>query len=449
MVMTDRVKRLREESLTTTPTISLERAQIVTDAYKKYQGKVSIPVLRALTFYELCDKKTIYIGEGELIVGEKGPSPKATPTYPELCCHTLEDLEVMDSREKVFFKVDDEAKKIQEEEIIPYWEGKAIRDFLMNNMTDEWKDCYYAGIYTEFMEQRAPGHTVADGKIYEKGFLGFKKDIQDRMKEIDYFNDPEAYDKQEQLKAMEIACDAIIRFGQRHAEKAEELAKVEKDPARKEELLEIAEICKRVPANKPETFREALQMYWFVHLSVVTELNTWDAFSPGRLDQHLYPFYKKQVEKNELTRDEAKELLHLFWVKFNNQPAPPKVGVTLQESGTYTDFANIGSGGLTRDGEDGVNDVSYLVLEVINEMQLVQPSTNIQLSEKSPDKFLKAALEVIKEGRGQPSIFNTDTVIKEMLLAGKTIEDAREGGNSGCVETGAFGKECYALTGYI
>ncbi|NLC04339.1 MAG: glycyl radical protein [Tissierellia bacterium] len=447
--MNERVKVLRQKSLDAIPTITMERAQLVTRAYKKYQGKVSIPVLRALSFKELMEHKTIYIGDGELIVGERGPRPKSTPTYPELCCHTMEDLDTMDRREKVFFRVDDEAKKIHEEEIIPYWKGKSTRDLLLDQMTDEWKECYAAGIFTEFMEQRAPGHTVGDDKIFNKGFLEFKKEIQEEMAKIDFLNDFEAYEKNEQLKAMEICCDAIIVFGKRHAAEARRLAQLETDETRKVELIQIAEICDHIPANAPRNFQEALQAYWFTHLSVITELNTWDAFSPGRLDQHLYPYYKAGLEDGTLTREKAKELLQLFWVKFNNLPAPPKVGVTLKESGTYTDFANISSGGLTIDGKDGVNDVSYLVLEVIDEMRLLQPSSNIQLSKDNPDEFLRKAADVIKGGWGQPSIFNADVVIEEMLRQGKTIEDARCGGNSGCVETGAFGKESFGLTGYF
>lgn len=447
--MNERVIKLREESLYAVPKLSLERAQIVTDVYKKYQGKVSIPVLRALTFKELCERKTICINHGELIVGERGPKPKATPTYPELCCHTIDDFDIIDTRDKVFFKVDDEARRIQKEEIIPYWQGKSMRDLLFNSMTDEWKDCYNAGIFTEFMEQRAPGHTVGDNKIFNKGFLDFKREIEEEIEKLDFIKDLEAYDKYEQLIAMAITCDAIINFGKRHGEEAKRLAKLEKDPIRKKELLEIAEICNHVPANKPRNFREALQMYWFVHLSVITELNTWDSFSPGRLDQHLYPFYKQGIEDGSLTREEAKELLQLFWIKFNNQPAPPKVGVTLQESGTYTDFAHISIGGLKADGTDGVNEVSYLILEVIKEMKLVQPSTSVQLSHKNSDRFLKAAVNVIKDGWGQPSLFNTETIIEEMLRAGKTIENARCGGTSGCVESGAFGKEAFILTGYL
>ncbi len=155
---------------------------------------------------------------------------------------------------------------------------------------------------------------------------------------------------------MRIAAEALIVQGKRHAEKARELAAKEKSPARKKELLKIAEVCDRVPAHAPRNFHEALQMYWFVHLGVITEYNTWDSFNPGRLDQHLYPFYRKGLADGTLTEESARELLQCFWVKFNNQPAPPKVGVTAEESGTYTDFALINVGGVKPDGSDAVND---------------------------------------------------------------------------------------------
>ena len=450
--MRERVAKLRRESVDAVPSLSIERALLITETHRQYEGKVSAPVLRALAFKHLLENKAVFIGDGELIVGERGERPKATPTYPELCCHTLEDFDVVDSREKTFFRVGQEARAAQADEIIPFWQDRAIRKRLLDQMTPEWKDCYEAGMFTEFMEQRAPGHTVADGKIYQKGFLDFKEDIGRALSALDFLGDPEAYAKQEELRAMDIACDAIIHFGQRHARKAREMAAGARDRGdmdRAAELDQVAEVCSWVPAHAPRTFREALQMYWFVHLGVISELNTWDAFNPGRLDQHLYPFYKREIEAGTLTREDAKELLQCFWVKFNNQPAPPKVGITLAESGTYTDFANINSGGLRADGSDGVNDVTYLVLEVIDEMRLLQPSSNIQLSAKNPDKFLKAACQIIRKGWGQPSVFNADAVVQELLLQGKSVEDARCGGTSGCVETGAFGKESYILTGYF
>ena len=219
--------------------------------------------------------------------------------------------------------------------------------------------------------------------------------------------------------------------------------------ARRKELRTIAEVCERVPAHAPRTFQEALQYYWFVHLGVITEYNTWDAFNPGRLDQHLLPFYRKGLADGSLTREGARELLEAFWIKFNNQPAPPKVGVTAEESGTYTDFALINLGGLRTDGTDGVNELSYLILDVIEEMRLLQPSSMIQLGAAAPDDFLARALRIVRTGYGQPSIFNSEAIVKELVRAGKSLEDARDGGSSGCVETGAFGKEAYLLTGYF
>lgn len=448
--MFERIRKLRAQSRNAQPTLSIERAKLITDFYRSGEvEKVSTPVARAMAFKYLLENKKICINASELIVGERGEKPKATPTYPEICCHTLKDLDILDSREKISFKVSSETRKITEEEVIPFWKGKSIRDRIFTEVDANWVSAYEAGIFTEFMEQRAPGHTVTDGKIFSKGFNDFKDEIRTSIENLDFFNDPEALDKREQLKAMEIAADAIILYAKRHTEKALELAETETDAKRKKELKLIASICSKIPAQAPTNFYEALQHYWFIHLGVISELNTWDSFNPGRLDQHLYPFYKQEMEAGKLTTEEVKELLEAFWIKFNNQPAPPKVGVTAEESNTYTDFCTINLGGLLENGKDGVNELSFMILEVIEEMRILQPGSNVQISHKTPDEFLKRALKIISTGFGQPSIFNTDIVIKEMLRVGKTIEDARNGGTSGCVETGAFGKENYNLTGYF
>ena len=445
----ERTKKLRKQSLDTQPFITIERARLMTEGYKKYEGSVEIPVLRALAFKHYMENRTLCINEGELIVGEKGDSPQSTPTYPELCCHTMEDLDIMDRRDIISFKVSDDVKKIHEEEIIPFWKNRQIRAKIVNSMEKEWLDCYENGVFTEFMEQRAPGHTVCGGEIYKKGFKDFKQEIIDEIEKLDFVNDKDAYDKKAQLEAMSIACDAIMIYGKRYAEYARELAQKETDENKKKDLLLIASNCDVVPANKPQTFHQAVQMYWFVHVGVTTELNIWDAFSPGRFDQHLNPFYENDINENRIDRDNAKEILECLWIKFNNQPAPPKVGVTLKESGTYTDFANINTGGITEDGKDGVNDVSYIILDVMDEMKLLQPSSNVQISKKTPSKFLKRACEISRKGWGQPAFYNTEAIIQELLEAGKTIEDARCGGTSGCVETGCYGKEAYILTGYL
>ena len=448
--MNERIQRLRELSLNQKPSISPERAILITEFYlSDVAERVSVPVTRALAFRHILENKTLFIGDGELIVGERGPSPKATPTYPEICIHTLKDLEILHSRKRIPYLADDETRKIYETTLIPFWKGRSLRDRIFQEMSEEWRAAYEAGMFTEFMEQRAPGHTALGDKIYTKGLLDLKEDIRKSIAQLDFYSDAQAYDKMEELKAMDISADALILYARRHAERLEQLVETEKDDTRKRELQQMAEICQHVPEHAPRTFYEALQYYWFVHVGVITEVNPWDSFNPGRLDQHLYPFYKRELEAGTLTEEEAGELLQAFWIKFNNQPAPPKVGVTAEESSTYTDFALINLGGVREDGSDAVNELSYLILDVVEEMRLVQPSSMVQLSKKNPDRFLARALTIIRTGFGQPSVFNTDAIVQELVRQGKSIEDARCGGASGCVESGTFGKEAYILTGYF
>jgi formate C-acetyltransferase len=444
-----RIAKLREESVRAEVRISSERARLITEFYKSGAADgLPTPIQRALAFKYLMEHVSLPVEEGQLIVGLRGTGPKMVPTYPEICVHSLEDLEILDSRESMPYRVDEETKKLYAEEVIPFWRGKAMRDLIFRNLPREWIEAYEAGVWTEFMEQRAPGHTAGDERIFKMGILDVKKEIAEAMQSLDP-SDPEYYEKLNELRAMDIAADALLIYARRYAEKLEKMAAEEKDPARKEELQKMAEICRWVPAHPPRTFWEALQHYWFIHVGVVYETNPWDSFSPGRIDQHLYPFFKRDLAEGRLTRERAKELLQAFWLKFNNQPAVPKVGVTAEESFTYNDFSKLNLGGLTADGSDAVNELSYLILEVLDEMRTLQPNTAVLISNKTPDRFLHKALEVVAPGFGEPPLFNFDGVIVKMLRQGKTLEDARTAGVSGCVETGAFGKECYILTGYL
>ena len=447
--MTSRISRLRKESVETPATLSIERALIETAFYKENYGKYPTPVLRARNFYEICARKTIYIGPEELIVGERGPRPKAVPTFPELTCHSEEDLRVLDTRELQSYHISAEDIETYKREVIPYWKGKTQRERIFGHVSKEWEEAYHAGVFTEFMEQRAAGHTAMDGRMYRQGLLDMKERIAGRIEALDYVNDPLATDRQQELEAMAISCDAAILFAGRHAELARRMAAAETDPIRKRELLKIASVCDWVPAHAPRDFWEAIQMYWFVHLGTVTELNGWDSMNPGHIDQHLYPFYVKGLEDGTLTRDSAKELLSCLWIKFNNQPAPPKVGITARESGTYNDFTNINIGGVDRDGNSAVNELSYMILEIQEELHELQPGLSIHISQNTPDEFLEAGIKVIRRGFGYPSVFNPDTYVQELVRQGKSLEDAREGGCSGCIEVGAFGKEAYLLTGYL
>lgn len=447
--MNERIAQLRKESFETFPSISIERALLTTEFYRENEGKYSVPVMRALNFKNLCEKKSLYIGKDELIVGERGPSPKAVSTFPELNCHTARDLEILDTRPMTGYRVQEEDIRRYTERVVPYWSGRTLRDKIFSNLPEEWLSLYEAGCFTEFMEQRAPGHTALDGTIYTTGLLDMKKKIASVRSHLDWLNDPYATEKDEELQAMDIACDAAIIFANRHAELAEEMADSEKDPRRKAELLKIADVCRHVPANAPRDFHEAIQTYWFTHLGTITELNGWDAMSPGHFDLHLRPFYEQGIADGSLDREKAKELLSCFWIKVNNTPAPPKVGVTAAESGTYNDFTQINLGGISEDGSDGANDVSYIILDVLDELQLLQPQVSVHISSKTSDRFLRHACKVMRRGSGYPSAFNAEAVFMEQLGMGKTVEDARTGGTSGCVETGSFGKEAYILHGYL
>ena len=447
--MNERIKRLHQQSMETEPTLTIERALIETEFYKENYGKMPNCILRARNFYEICKKKTIYIGQDELIVGERGPVPKAVPTFPELTCHTVEDLHTLNTRDLQPYRISQEDIDRYEREVIPYWKGRTQRERIFSHVSREWEEAYHAGVFTEFMEQRAGGHTSMDGKMYRRGLLDTKALIAEALARLDFINDPEATDKQQELQAMDISCDAAILFAERHADMAEKMAEEERNLQRKAELRKIADVCRWVPAHAPRDMQEAIQMYWFVHLGTVTELNGWDCMNPGHIDQHLYPFYEKGLKEGTLTRDKAKELISCLWIKFNNQPAPPKVGITALESGTYNDFTNINIGGIDREGKDAVNDVTYMILEVQEELHELQPGLSIHVAKVNPDEFVMAGARVIRQGHGYPSCFNPDVYTKELIRQGKTVEDANEGGCSGCIEVGAFGKEAYILTGYL
>ena len=310
MKMTERIRKLREQSLNAENRISAERALLITEFYQSGMADAEpVPVQRALAFKYILEHKYICVNEGELIVGERGPAPKATPTYPEICIHSLQDLEILNDRPKVSFKSDETTRAAYRDIIIPYWKGKSNRDRIFQNLPQEWKEAYTAGVFTEFQEQRAPGHTALGIKMFRTGLLDLKEEIAESLAKTDLVNDPEGVDKRDELRAMDIVCDAMIRYAERYAERLEELAAEEKDPVRKKELEKMAAICRRVPAHAPTTVHEALQHYWFIHLGVVTELNPWDSFNPGRLDQSLYPLYKKQLEEGTVTQEEVYEMV--------------------------------------------------------------------------------------------------------------------------------------------
>ncbi len=446
----DRVRRLRDQSVQSIVKVSAERAKLLSNFYASSQDikEKSVALQRAWAFKYLLENCTIPIEDGQLIVGMRGTGPNEVPTYPEICLHSPQDLSILNSRKNMPFAVDEKTMAVYNQIIIPFWKGKTMRDIMFSLLSSEWKDAYDAGIFTEFMEQRTPGHTAGGGRIFKTGLLDIIDEIRAKVGELDHSASRYEVELSE-LEAMRVVSEAMIAYADRYSRELKRLARKEENSSRKRELEQMAEICSWVPAHAPRTFWEALQHYWFIHVGITYELNPWDSFTPGRFDQHLFPFYKKEIESKALTRETAKELLELFWLKFNNQPSVPKVGVTLEESFTYNDFSKINIGGLKEDGSDGVNELSYLLLEVLDEMKTMQPNTAILLSAKNPERFLRKALRVLAPGFGEPPLFNFDGAIVKMLSKGKSLVDSRACGVSGCVETGAFGKEAYILTGYL
>ncbi len=443
-----RIATLRNNSLEAINRISSERARLVTLFYKENAHlQKPTPIMRALCLKYIFTHKSLFFEPGELIIGERGEAPKAVSTYPEVCLHSIEDLKILHNREKVNFMVTAEVVDDYKSLIIPFWQGHTHRDRMLDSMSKEWLNAYKAGIFTEFQEQRAPGHTVLGKKMWSLGMNDLINQIDQELTIIDDFSDNLSLAKRDELKAMRIAAEALMVYAKRYELFLRDIADKTNDLILKSEILNLANICSKVPAEAPTSFHEALQHYWFIHLAVITELNPWDSFNPGHLDQHLLPFYLK--EKADKSTEQFTELLSCFWIKFNNHPAPPKVGVTALESNTYTDFSLINVGGVKEDGSDAVNEMTYLILDVIKNMRLLQPSSMVQISKKNPDQLIHKALGIIKTGFGQPSLFNTDAIVQELMRQGKSPQDARNGGASGCVEAGAFGTEAYILTGYF
>ncbi len=441
----ERVERLRNQSINSEPEIFAERAVLVTESYRQTDS-FSSPIRRAFALRHILENMTIVINEDELIVGEKTIKYRGSPLYPELYCMSIEELETIGKREHAPFKVSDQTKAVLAEKVIPYWKGKTMYDKIMAVMGETWKRSLENGVFSEYSLSRAPGHVNLDGKVIQKGLIGLRKEVDESLKNIDDCS-PNCYRQRQELEAMKIAMDAAISFAKRHASKASELAQTEKDPRRREELKKIARVCEDVPMHPARSFHEALQSFWFVHLISLLEVNNW-AIGPGRFDLYMYPFYRKDIESGVLTRGEAKELLECLWIKFNNTVAPAKESKTASMSATYNDFALLNIGGLDAEGQDAVNELSYLMLDVIMEMRLIQPNSIVLVSEKSSDLFLKRVTEVIREGFGQPAVFNADLVIQELLNKGKSLVDARLGGPNGCVTVNACGKEHMAATGY-
>jgi formate C-acetyltransferase len=445
--MTPRVQKLLDDFYANQPEVFAERAVLATRAYAETEGQ-PVALRRAEMMWRILDGVKTVIRDGELIVGCKTPAILGSPLYPEVACDWVEtELDTIALREEAPFAVSEVTKEALRAEVFDYWRGKQVYNRIMEVLPEEVLQATDEGVFFHYYLNRTIGHITVDyERVLRKGFLGLKKEVKDELGKINY-EDRGCLKKIYQLKAMARCCDSAIRFAERYAEEAERQAASESDATRREELEEITRICRRVPAHPAQDFREALQSFWFVHLILNLETNSY-AIGPGRFDQYLYPYYRADVDAKKLTRDEVRELMACLWLKLNELTVV-KEGGTAKASTTFNDFQNLNLAGQTADGRDACNDLSYLCLEVSEQLQVPQPQISALISEKTPDHFLLKACEVISLGFGMPAVFNEDEKVQALLHKGKTLEDARLGGINGCVELVVQGKDMMASSGYL
>ena len=445
--MSGRIARLRESFLAARPEVFAERAILLTEAYR--DNSMDPPELqRAKALAHVLQNTDIRIRPGELIVGSKVPMAKGSPIYPEFNIQWLEqELETLAGREETPFHVSEETKKELIQYVIPYWKGKTVYDYLVKKVPRKAMAAAGEGLFFHYYIDRSIGHiSVNYEKVLRSGLRGLKAQImqqQDLLSKTqkDYTRKGVFYD------ALLIVADAAIAFSHRYADLAYKEAAACDDPVRRAELEHIAAICQRVPEYPAETFHEALQSFWFVHLILNLESNSY-AISPGRFCQYIFPYYENDEKSGIHDVSGAQELINCLWIKFNEMTVV-KAGATAKASNTYVDFQNLNIGGITADGRDGTNAVSYFCLNALEALKLPQPQVSCLISSKTEKSFLLRAAEVIRSGTGMPAMFNDDVKVISLMAGGKSLSDARRGGVNGCVEINAQGCDNMASTGYV
>lgn len=432
---TKRVEAIKERFIKITPEICVERAQLITESYKQTEDE-PIHIRRAKAVEKILSEMTIFIQDDELIVGNQCTKTRSSPVYPEFSCKWLEaELDRLEKRTGDVFLISEEGKHALRN-LFPYWEGKTTNERAAALMPQDAKNAQAAGVFTVgnyFFN--GVGHISVDyAKVLAKGLGGIIADVEKEMATLD-LSDTEQLKKMHFLRAVIISNKSVIRFAERFGEEASCLAKKEKDPKRKAELVEIARVCNKVPAKPAETFWEAVQSFWFIQLVLQIESNG-HSISPMRFDQYMYPYFMKDTN---LSVEKAQELLDLLYIKFSEINKVRDEGST-KAFGGYPMFQNLIVGGVTVDGEDATNDLSYLCLQATANTKLYQPSISIRIHAGTPVELYRKAAEVSRLGLGMPAYYNDRFIVPALLSRGLTREDARDYGIIGCVEPQVGGK---------
>ncbi|MDR2878355.1 MAG: glycyl radical protein [Fusobacteriales bacterium] len=445
----ERVARLREEALAKEPGVCVERARYLTKAYKENEEK-SKYIKRALAVKEVLENMSIYIKDGELIAGNQSSDVRTAPLFPEYAVEwIIEELNEkgnFDYRDGDKFHLPEEHKK-EVLEICEYWKGKTLREKCYAQMPEELKKASQVkAVHGEGNMTSGDGHIVPDFekalKVGLRGIINEAVEARDKV-DITVFG---GYDKRDFLNSIVILNEAVIDFAHRFSSLASESAEKETDEKRKKELLTISENCKNVPENSPETFWEAVQLIWFIHLVIQIESNGHSA-SLGRTDQYLYEFYKKDVMTDKtMDREFAKELLQCLWVKLYTVIKVRPTSHSGYGAG-YPTYQNVTIGGSDYDGSDACNELTYLILESVAENKMTQPNLAVRFHSNSPEKFIRESASVAAAGYGMPAMHTDEIIVPALLNKGVKFKDAYNYTMVGCVEVAVPGKWGYRCTG--
>lgn len=439
---TQRHLKLKENFLKQVPTITTHRACAITKVYRDNPG-LPPAVLRGKAFRYSCETAPLVIQDHELIVGNPTGAPRAGAFSPDIAWRwTLDEIDTIGTRPQDPFYISDEDKRIMREELFPFWQGKSIDEACEGLFREAglWElsgesfvsDCSYHALNGG--GDSNPGYDVV---LMNKGMLDIQREAKEHLEKLDYEN-PDDFDKIYFYKSLIDTTEGVMIYARRLSQYAAELAAKETNPKRKAELLKISEINARVPANKPSTFWEAVQAVWTVESLLLVEENQ-TGMSIGRVDQYMYPFYKADIESGRMTDYEAFDLAGCMLIKMSEMMWITSEGGSKFFAG-YQPFVNMCIGGVTREGHDATNDLTYLLMDAVRHVKIYQPSLATRVHNKSPHKYLKKIVDVIRAGMGFPAVHFDDTHIKMMLAKGVSMEDARDYCLMGCVEPQKAGR---------
>lgn len=436
---TQRVERLREMIVQAVPYIESERAVLLTQSYQETEGQPEI-VRRAKALENILLNIPVVIRDEEFLVGTLTKTCRSCQLFPEFSYKwVIDEFDTIGTRLADQFQITEEDKEILRS-VLPYWDKKTVSDLADSYMADETKACIANGVFTVgnyFFG--GVGHVVIDyDKAIRRGYKAIIRDAVVAMEKEDK-NAPEYLKRSQFTKAIVTVLTAGIKFAERYAQKAEEMARTEANAARKAELLEIAKVCRKVPAEGATTFHEACQSFLFTQMILQVE-SSGHSVSPARFDQYMYSYYDNDIKSGRLTKDAAQEMLDFVFLKLNDLNKV-RDAVSSQAFAGYQVFQNICAGGQTRDGMDATNDLSYMMMETVAHLRLNAPSFSIRVWQGTPDEFLYRACELVRLGYGLPAMYNDECIIPALTNRGISLPDARDYGLIGCVEPEACGKE--------